>query len=132
MPTNSSCWHECRFPCDIISYGVWLYHRFTGSVRDVENLLAQGGVDQDGDVLDILVQRLLSVHGVIRNCFRLGRHSPRAEHYRLLRERSFSACRAYPCYPRNREFRSSTRPAARASRAHPYFRGSNSGRSAMM
>lgn len=36
-------------------------------------------------------QRFLSVHGVIQKCFRLGRHLLRAEHYRLLRERSFAA-----------------------------------------
>jgi putative transposase len=34
-------------------------------------------------------QRFLSVHGVIQNLFRLGRHLLRAEHYRLLRDRSF-------------------------------------------
>ena len=35
--------------------------------------------------------RLLSVHGVIQNVFRLGRHRMRPEHYRLLRARSFEA-----------------------------------------
>ncbi len=34
-------------------------------------------------------QRFLSVHGVVQNCFRLGRHQLRAENYRLLRARSF-------------------------------------------
>lgn len=34
-------------------------------------------------------QRFLSVHGVIQNCFRLGRHHLRAESYRELRDRSF-------------------------------------------
>jgi putative transposase len=29
-----------RFPPDIISYAVWLYHRFNLSNRDVEDLLA--------------------------------------------------------------------------------------------
>ena len=36
-------------------------------------------------------QRFLSVHGVIQNFFRLGRHRMRPEHYRLLRARSFEA-----------------------------------------
>jgi putative transposase len=36
-------------------------------------------------------QRFLSVHGVIQNCFRLGRHLLRPEHYRVLRARSFDA-----------------------------------------
>ncbi len=30
-----------RFPPDIISYAVWLYHRFNLSFRDVEDLLAE-------------------------------------------------------------------------------------------
>jgi len=34
-------------------------------------------------------QRYLSVHGVIRNLFRLGRHELCVENYRLLRARSF-------------------------------------------
>ncbi|MGC1443818.1 MAG: IS6 family transposase [Burkholderiaceae bacterium] len=103
-------YHGHRFPPEVISTAVWLYHRFSLSFRDVEELLAQRGVtvsyesirrwclkfgpmyqrtlkrreskgsdrwhvdevfikvngeqfylwravDQDGDVLDILVQR---------------------------------------------------------------------------
>ena len=34
-----------RFPPDIIRYAVWLYFRFTLSVRDVEELLAQRGIE---------------------------------------------------------------------------------------
>ena len=33
-----------RFPPEIISHGVWLYHRFTLSFRDVEDLLAERGI----------------------------------------------------------------------------------------
>ena len=104
-----------RFPREIISHGVWLYHRFSLSFRDVEELLAkrriivsyetirqwcrkfgpqyarmlrrrqgrlgdvwhldevfvniQGqrhylwrAVDQDGDLIDILVQRNRNAH----------------------------------------------------------------------
>ncbi len=36
-------------------------------------------------------QPFLSVHGVIQNLFRLGRHRLRSENYRLLRARSFEA-----------------------------------------
>ena len=32
--------HGRRFPSAIISYTVWLYHRFTLSFRDIEDLLA--------------------------------------------------------------------------------------------
>lgn len=33
-----------RFPPDVIRHAVWLYPRFTLSVRDVEELMAQPGV----------------------------------------------------------------------------------------
>ncbi len=34
-----------RFPPTVIQYAVWLYLRFTLSYRDVEELLAQRGLD---------------------------------------------------------------------------------------
>jgi putative transposase len=34
-----------RFPADVIRHGVWLYFRFTLSFRDVEELLAQRGIE---------------------------------------------------------------------------------------
>ena len=223
MKRDTLNYHGYRFPPDIISHAVWLYHRFGVSFRDVEDLLAQRGitvsyeairlwcltfgsvyarrlkrrqgrlgdiwhldevfvtiqgqrrylwraVDQDGDVIDILVQsrrdcraatrffrkllkgqertpgrlvtdklssyraahravmpsvahrtdryennraevshqptrqrerqmrrfkspgqaqRFLSVHGLVRNLFRVGRHLVRAVHHRELRGRSF-------------------------------------------
>ena len=82
MKTTSNKYHGHRFPTGVISHGVWLYYRFSLSLRDVEELLAKRGitvthetirqwcrkiggerqylwraVDQDGDVIDILVQR---------------------------------------------------------------------------
>ena len=82
MKTNGSRYRGYRFPPEIISHSVWQYHRFSLSFRDVEDLLAERGivvtyetirqwcrkfgpeyarlwraVDQDGDVIDILVQR---------------------------------------------------------------------------
>ena len=223
MKRDTLSYHGYRFPPDIISHAVWLYHRFGVSFRDVEDLLAQRGitvsyeairlwcltfgsvyarrlkrrqgrlgdiwhldevfvtiqgqrrylwraVDQDGDVIDILVQsrrdcraatrffrkllkgqertpgrlvtdklssyraahravmpsvahrtdryennraevshqptrqrerqmrrfkspgqaqRFLSVHGLVRNLFRVGRYLVRAVHHRELRGRSF-------------------------------------------
>ena len=223
MTRLSGSYHGYRFPPEIISHAVWLYHRFCLSFRDVEDLLAEQGitvsyeairlwcqtfgldyartlrrrrgrmgdtwslnevfvtfhgrrqhlwraVDQDGDVLDILVQsrrdrraaarffrkvlkgqgraprrlitdklrsysaahrtvmpsvvhsmrryennraevsrqptrqrerqmrrfksaahaqRFLSVHGLVQNLFRVGRHLLRAVHHRALRTRSF-------------------------------------------
>ena len=34
-----------RFPPDVIRYAVWLYYRFTMSLRDVEDLLTERGID---------------------------------------------------------------------------------------
>ena len=231
MTSPSPSYRGYRFPPEIISHAVWLYHRFRLSFRDVEDLLAQRGVtvsyetirpwcqtfgldyarqlrrrrgrlgdtwyldevfvtfhgrrqylwravDQDGDVLDILVQsrrdrragarffrkvlkgqgraprrlvtdklrsysaahrtvmpsvvhstrqyannraevshqptrqrerqmrrfksaghaqRFLSVHGLVLNLFRVGRHLLRSEHHRLLRMRAFAEWAAVTC-----------------------------------
>lgn len=220
-----------RYPPEIIAHAVWLYHRFSLSLRDVEDLLAERGVvvtyesirqwcnrfgpkyagklkkrcgrlgdawfldevfikirgelhylwravDQDGDTIDILVQkrrnkhaaarffrkllkgqctsprrmvtdklksyaaarrevmptvphwtdqyannraelsheptrqrerqmrrfksagqaqRFLTVHGVVGNLFRLGRHLMRAVHYRELRSKAYCEWRQVSC-----------------------------------
>ena len=39
-----------RFPAEIISHGVWLYHRFTLSFRDIEDLLAETRSSSNGGV----------------------------------------------------------------------------------
>ena len=44
MKRDTLSYHGYRFPPDIISHAVWLYHRFGVSVRDVEDLLAQRGM----------------------------------------------------------------------------------------
>ena len=41
----SSTYARHRFPVEIISHAVWLYHRFSLSVREVEELLAKRGVE---------------------------------------------------------------------------------------
>ncbi len=44
MKTNTNGYRGHRFPPEIISHGVWLYHRFCLSFRDVEELLAKRGI----------------------------------------------------------------------------------------
>jgi len=44
MSTQGPDYYGYRFPPEIISYAVWLYHRFCLSLRDVEELLAERGV----------------------------------------------------------------------------------------
>lgn len=40
-----------RFPPDIIRHAIWLYARFTLSFRDVEELLAERGIDVSNETL---------------------------------------------------------------------------------
>jgi putative transposase len=42
-------------------------------------------------------QRFLSVHGVVQNLFRLGRHLMQAINYRMLRARAFLDWREVTC-----------------------------------
>src|SRR5215831_19647238 len=46
MKTARSRYRGHRFPLEIISYAVWVYHRFCMSFRDVEDLLAERGIRQ--------------------------------------------------------------------------------------
>ena len=44
MSKIKSRYHGHRFPHEIISHAVWLYHRFSLSFRDIEDLLAKRGI----------------------------------------------------------------------------------------
>ena len=44
MTSQPPSYHGYRFPPEIISHAVWLYHRFCLSFRDAEDLLAQRGI----------------------------------------------------------------------------------------
>ena len=44
MKRDTPSYHGYRFPPEIISHAVWLYHRFGVSFRDVEDLLAQRSI----------------------------------------------------------------------------------------
>ncbi len=44
MPSQAPSYHGYRFPSEIISHAIWLYHRFALSFRDVEDLLAQRSI----------------------------------------------------------------------------------------
>ena len=44
MHNHTPNYRGYRFPPEIISHAVWLYHRFCLSLRDVEDLLAERGI----------------------------------------------------------------------------------------
>ena len=45
MNKSTSLYKRYRFPSEIIQYAVWLYHRFNMSHRDIEDLLAERGIE---------------------------------------------------------------------------------------
>lgn len=44
-PVKPISYKRHRFPADVIRHAVWLYYRFTLSFRDVDELLAQRGIE---------------------------------------------------------------------------------------
>ena len=44
MRTTPDPYRGFRFPAEIISHAVWLYHRFSLSLREVETILAERGI----------------------------------------------------------------------------------------
>jgi putative transposase len=44
MPPDPAPYPGHRFPAEIISHAVWLYHVFSLSLRDVELILAERGI----------------------------------------------------------------------------------------
>ena len=44
MNSHTPSYRGYRFPPEIISHAIWLYHRFCLSFRDVEDLLAERGI----------------------------------------------------------------------------------------
>lgn len=45
MKSQNNIYSGHRYPKEIISYVVWLYHRFTLSFRDIEDILAYRGIN---------------------------------------------------------------------------------------
>ena len=92
-----------RFPPDIISYAVRLYHRFNLSLRDIEDLLAERRISVSHESIrlwgikfglwrfksTVQAQCFLGVHSAVFNLFNLGCHIVRARDYRDLRHRAF-------------------------------------------
>ncbi len=56
-PARDPLYRGYRFPAEIISYAVWLYYRFALSHRDVEELLAERGVQVSYEAIRLWCQR---------------------------------------------------------------------------
>ena len=50
MTSPAPSYHGYRFPPEIISHAVWLYHRFCLSFRDTEDLLLLGIRGEPGGI----------------------------------------------------------------------------------
>ena len=57
MKNGRSRYYCHRFPAEIISYAVWVYHRFCLSFRDVEDLLAERGIIVSYETVRIWCQK---------------------------------------------------------------------------
>jgi transposase-like protein len=72
MNTDQITYKGYRYPPEIISQAVWLYHRFCLSYRDVEDLLAESGITA-------------SYETVRQWCGKFGPSYARATRYRMFR-----------------------------------------------
>ncbi len=63
-----------RFPGDVIKHAVWLYFRFTLSFRDVEEMLAERGVDVTYETVRCWVNKFGPQ--IAANLHRRRRHPP--------------------------------------------------------
>jgi transposase-like protein len=57
MKNGRSRYYGHRFPPEIISYAVWVYHRFCLTFRDVEDLLAERGIIVSYETIRIWCQK---------------------------------------------------------------------------
>jgi putative transposase len=54
---NSNQYKRYRFPAEIIQYAVWLYYRFNLSHRDIEDLLAERGINVSYEAIRLWCNR---------------------------------------------------------------------------
>ena len=78
-----------RFPPDVIRYAVWLYFRFTLSVRDVKELLAQRGIEASREAIRCRVIKFgpLIAAGVVRAIWNVVAFGPSSVARRPMRGR---------------------------------------------
>ena len=99
-----------RFPRDVIQRAVWMFLRFTLSFRDVEDLLAERGIEVSYETIRrwviafgpaiarrLRAKRFLSMHAATYNVFTVLRHLTTAPTHRLFRAEAFATWRGGRC-----------------------------------
>ena len=59
---KSKIYKRYRFPAEIIQYAVWLYYRFNLSHRDIEDLLAERGINVTYEAMRLRCNRFGSIY----------------------------------------------------------------------
>ena len=59
---KSNIYKRYRFPSEIIQYAVWLYYRFNLSHRDIEDLLAERGINVTYEAIRLWCNRFGSIY----------------------------------------------------------------------
>ena len=59
---NTNIYRRYRFPAEIIQYAVWLYHRFNLSHPDIEDLLAERGINVTYEAIRLWCKRFGSIY----------------------------------------------------------------------
>jgi putative transposase len=62
MNTRAHPYKRHRFPPDIIQHAVWLYYRFNISHRDIEDLLAQRGIEVSRESIRLWCNKFGSIY----------------------------------------------------------------------
>ncbi|MDH3636535.1 MAG: IS6 family transposase [Gammaproteobacteria bacterium] len=59
---KSKQYKRYRFPAEIIQYAVWLYYRFNLSHRDIEDLLAERGINVTYEAIRLWCNKFGSIY----------------------------------------------------------------------
>src|SRR6202158_305872 len=70
-----------RFPPALIQHAIWLYLRFTLSYRDVEEVLAERGLDVSYEMVQMVRRWVLKFGPLIARKLRQGRPRPSARRH---------------------------------------------------
>jgi len=75
MTTKTPSYRGFRFPSEIISHAIWLYHRFCLSFREVEELFGERGITVTYETIrqwcqkfgPLMVKKLIQVLRYLKN-----------------------------------------------------------------